>query len=202
MQQFNHQKISLRTGITDPEQWVDAYGNYLYHFALSRLRNTTDAENAVQETFLAALKARESFSGRSSERTWMIGILKHKIIDSMRKGYREKPVTDLQKNDEAIDQFFDHAGRPPKNLAHWIPKPDELLEKKEFWHVFYKCSEKLPQTAGDAFLLREVEKMESKEICSILNITLSNLWVLLHRARLQLRECLEINWFNSGGNEL
>ena len=180
---------------TDPESWVGEYGNYLYHFALSRLRNTTDAENAVQETFLAALKARNSFSGKSSERTWLIGILKHKIVDAMRKGYREKPVTDLQRNEEAIDQFFDHVGRPKGNVAHWIPKPDELLEKKEFWKVFYTCSQKLPRTAADAFLLREVEKMESKEICSILNITLSNLWVLLHRARLQLRECLEINWF-------
>lgn len=181
----------------DPQDWVDEYGNYLYHFALSRLRNTTDAENVVQETFLAALKARSSFSGKSSERTWLIGILKHKIIDTLRKGYREKPVTDLQKNEEAIDQYFDRAGHPKKDLAHWIPQPDELLEKKEFWKVFYKCSEKLPKTAADAFVLREVEKMESNEICAILNITLSNLWVLLHRARLQLRECLEINWFQN-----
>ena len=184
-----------RPQLSDPEQWVDQYGNYLYHFALSRLRNTTNAENAVQETFLAALKARNSFSGKSSERTWLTGILKHKIIDFMRKGYREKPVTDLQKNEDAIDQFFDHIGHPKGDVAHWIPKPDELLEKKEFWKVFYACSEKLPKTTADAFLLREVEKIESKEICSILNITLSNLWVLLHRARLQLRECLEINWF-------
>ncbi|MCK5081295.1 MAG: sigma-70 family RNA polymerase sigma factor [Candidatus Omnitrophica bacterium] len=187
---------------TDPELWVDAYGNYLYHFALSRLRNTTEAENVVQETFLAALKARDSFSGRSTERTWLIGILKHKIIDVMRKGYREKPVSDLQKNEEAIDQFFDHAGHPKKDVSKWIAKPDELLEKKEFWHVFYKCSEKLPKTTADAFLLREIEKMDSTEICSILKITSSNLWVLLHRARLQLRECLEINWFNSDENKL
>ncbi|MBN1870637.1 MAG: sigma-70 family RNA polymerase sigma factor [Candidatus Omnitrophica bacterium] len=178
-----------------PEHWVDEYGNYLFHFALSRLRNSTEAENAVQETFLAALKARKDFSGKSSERTWLVGILKHKIIDIMRKSYREKPVTDLQDNEETIDQFFDHAGHPKGDVGHWTPKPDELLEKKEFWKVFYKCAGKLPPTAADAFLLREVEKMESKEICGILNITLSNLWVLLHRARLQLRECLEINWF-------
>ena len=181
--------------LLNPEHWVDQYGNYLYHFALSRLQNTTDAENVVQKTFLAALKAKNSFSGRSSERTWLIGILKHKIIDSMRKGYRERPVTDLQKNEETIDQFFDHAGHSKKNLGKWIPNPDELLENKEFWKIFYKCSEKLPKSASDAFLLREIEKMDSKEICGILNITLSNLWVLLHRARLQLRECLEINWF-------
>ena len=184
----------------DPEQWVDQYGNYLFHFALSRLRNITDAENVVQETFLAALKARKSFSGKSTERTWLIGILKHKIVDFLRKTYREKPVTDIHKNEEAIDQFFDHAGHSKKNVIKWIPKPDELLEKKEFWSAFYKCSEKLPKTAGDAFLLREIEKIDSKEICKILGISLSNLWVLLHRARLQLRECLEINWFNDKKN--
>ncbi len=180
----------------DPEKWVDQYGNYLFHFALSRLRNITDAENAVQETFLAAFKAKDSFSGKSTERTWLIGILKHKVIDLMRKSYREKPVTDIQKNEEAIDQFFDHVGQSKKNVGKWIPEPDELLEKKEFWSVFYKCSEKLPKTAGDAFLLREIEKIDSKEICDMLGISSSNLWILLHRARLQLRECLEINWFN------
>jgi len=180
---------------TNPKDWIDQYGNYLYHFALSRLRNTTEAENAVQETFLAALKAKDSFSGKSSERTWLIGILKHKIIDAMRKSYREKPVTDLQKEEDAIDQFFDYAGHPKGDVGHWVPEPDELLEKKEFWKVFYECSGKLSKTAADVFLLREVEKLESKEICNILHISLSNLWVLLHRARLQLRECLEINWF-------
>ncbi len=87
-----------------------------------------------------------------------------------------------------------------KNVGKWIPKPDELLEKKEFWNAFYKCSEKLPKTASDAFLLREVEKIDSKEICEILGISLSNLWVLLHRARLQLRGCLEVNWFNEKKN--
>ena len=184
----------------NPERWVDQHGNYLFHFALGRLRNVTDAENAVQETFLAAFKARDSFSGKSTERTWLIGILKHKIVDTLRKGYREKPIIDIHKNEEAVDQFFDYAGHSKKNLAKWVPKPDELLEKKEFWGVFHKCSAKLPKTAGDAFLLREIEKIESKEICKILNISLSNLWVLLHRARLQLRECLEINWFNDRKN--
>ena len=180
-----------------PEHWVDEYGNYLFHFALSRLRNIADAENAVQETFLAALKAKDSFSGKSTQRTWLIGILKHKIIDRLRKAYREKPVTDLHKHEEAVDQFFDQNGLSKKQLAKWIPQPDELLEKKEFWNTFYKCSERLPKTAGDAFLLREVEKLDSKEICKVLGISLSNLWVLLHRARLQLRDCLEINWFNN-----
>jgi len=181
----------------NPELWVDQYGDYLYHFALSRLRNTADSENVVQETFLAAFKSLKSFSGKSTERTWLIGILKHKIVDHLRKSYKEKPATDLQANEEAINQFFDRTEHLKKQPSQWMPNPDELLEKKEFWEVFYKCSEKLPKTTSDAFLLREIEKMASKEICQVLGISLSNLWVLLHRARLHLRQCIEINWFES-----
>jgi RNA polymerase sigma-70 factor (ECF subfamily) len=179
----------------DPERWVDQHGDYLYHFALSRLRNTADSENVVQETLLAAIKSLGSFSGKSSERTWLIGILKHKIVDHLRKSYKEKPVIDFQTNEEAIDQFFDHTEHLKKQPSQWVPNPKELLEKKEFWEAFYKCSEKLPKTARDAFLLREVEKLNSNDICQVLDISLSNLWVLLHRARLHLRQCLEINWF-------
>jgi len=188
--------------ILNPEHWVDQYGDYLYHFALGRLRNPQDAENVVQETFLAAFQAKDSFSGKSAERTWLIGILKHKIIDHMRKSYRDKPVTDLQKNEEAINEFFDHKDIHKRQPSGWLPDPEELLEKKEFWQVFQKCKEELPETAGDAFTLREVERVDSKEICEILNITDSNLWVLLHRARMQLKECLEINWYENNQENL
>lgn len=181
----------------NPESWVDQHGNYLYHFALSRLRNTTESENVVQETFLAAIKSLESFSGKSTERTWLIGILKHKIVDHFRKSYKEKSATDFQTDEEAINQFFDRAEHFKKQPSQWIPDPSKLLEKKEFWDIFYKCSEKLPKTTSDAFLLREIEKMNSKEICQVLGISLSNLWILLHRARLHLRQCLEINWFEN-----
>lgn len=181
----------------DPETWVDQYGNYLFHFALGRLRNSTDAENAVQETFLAALKARENFAGKSSERTWLIGILKHKIIDLMRKNYREKPVTDIRKEEEIIDQFFDRVNHLNKQPVLWQFDPRKLLEKREFWKVFHKCLGKLPQITQDSFTLREIDKIDSKEVCEILNITTSNLWIRLYRARLQLRQCLEVNWFEN-----
>jgi len=180
----------------NPETWVDQYGDYLYHFALSRLRNSTDAQNAVQEAFLAALKSKEKFQGKSSERTWFIGILKHKIIDIMRKNYREQPITNIAKENETIDQFFDHTNHMKKKPGNWHLNPKEILEKKEFWKVFHRCQEKLSQTARDAFTLKEIEKVDGKEICKILNITPANFWVLLHRARLQLRQCLEINWIN------
>jgi len=181
--------------ILNPGQWVDQHGNYLYNFAIGRLRSHEDAENVVQETFLAALKAAPNFAGQSSERTWLTGILKHKIIDHMRKNYREKPVSALQGEDADTDQFFDQAGHLKAMPSGWLPEPDELLEKKEFWETFRHCKEKLPKTTHEAFTLREIEKLDSKNICSILNISTSNYWVLMHRARLQLRQCLEENWF-------
>lgn len=185
----------------NPEQWVDKYGNYLYNFAIGRLRNNADAENIVQETFLAALKASANFAGKSTERTWLTGILKHKIIDHMRRGYKEKPATDLQNDQENINHFFDQKEQFKKKPSGWLPNPVELLEKKEFWEIYQSCADKLPQTTNEAFTLREVERMDSKEICDILNITPSNFWVLLHRARLQLRQCLEENWFDTKKKE-
>lgn len=178
-----------------PEQWVEKYGNYLYHFALGRLRNTTDAQNAVQETFLAAIKARSSYSGKSTERTWLIGILKHKIIDHFRKTYREKPVSALNFEDQDTDQFFDKSDHLRNSPQQWHITPEKLLENKEFWSAFALCKEKLPDLACAAFTLKEIEQIDTKEICNTLKISASNFWVLMHRARLQLRECLEKNFF-------
>ena len=180
-----------------PTEWVDLYGNYLYRFALGRVRNPEEAENLVQETFLAALAARENFSGRSSEQTWLVGILKHKIIDNLRRKYRERPVTDFMDDEKSIDSFYDQTGHPIRLPSDWLPDPAQLLTDKEFWLTLRLCLKKLPPPIHDAFLLREIEKMDSKLICKILNVTPNNLWVMLHRARLQLRACLEDNWFNT-----
>lgn len=183
--------------LSDPVKWVDLYGNYLYRFALGRLRNKEEAENVVQETLLAAFKGKNSFSGRSTERTWMIGILKHKIIDYFRKKYRETPVTDLQTNQEqmTIDSFFDQTERPLNYPSNWEANPRTLSENNEFWVVLEECLNKLPQITALAFSMREMDSMKCEEICQILNITSTNLWVMLHRARLQMRGCLEKNWF-------
>ena len=193
----DQEKTKPNRTLSDPEQWVDLYGNYLNRFALGRMRNPEEAQNVVQETFLAALTARKNFAGKSSERTWLISILKHKIIDHFRKNYRERPVTDITSTEEEINSFFDYTGHPTKFPSEWHLDPEQVLENKEFWAVFRECLKKLPKATGDAFQMREVEKMDSKEICRILNITPSNLWVMLYRARLQLRHCLEVNWFES-----
>jgi RNA polymerase sigma-70 factor (ECF subfamily) len=185
--------------LSDAQTWVDAHGDYLFRYAMMRLRNKDLAENMVQETFLAALKGKASFSGRSSERTWMVGILKHKIIDHYRKDFRERPVTDLQnlqfEEEQTVDQFYDAMENPRKYPKDWMPDQQAVLSSKEFWPILHGCMDKLPKTTSAAFAMRELDDMDTPEICKELGISATNLWVMLHRARLQLRECLERNWF-------
>lgn len=181
---------------SDPSTWMDEYGNYLYRYALMRLRNRELAENMVQETFLAALQGRHSFRGRSSEKTWMVGILKHKIMDHFRRSFRERSVTELQTDEEqTIDQFYDAVGTPKQYPRDWMPEPRALLQSKEFWEVFRSCLGHLPERTAAVFVMRELEDMGTTEICRRLHITPTNLWVMLHRARLQLRGHLEKEWF-------
>lgn len=182
--------------ISDPSTWVGSHGDYLFRYALMRLRNREQAENIVQETFLAALTARASFSGRSSERTWLVGILKHKIIDQYRKSFREKPISQIQTEEEqTIDQFYDAVENPRGYPKEWMPDPLKVLHSKEFWEILKGCMGRLPEQTASAFSMREMDDMDTDEICKELGITPTNLWVMLHRARLQLRACLEQNWF-------
>jgi RNA polymerase sigma-70 factor (ECF subfamily) len=182
--------------VSDPSLWVDQHGDYLFRYALMRVRNRELAENLVQETFLAALTARKSFSGRSTERTWMVGILKHKVIDHYRKVFREKSVSEIQTDEEqTVDSFYDAMGNPGKYPKDWMPDQEALLSTKEFWDVFRDCLSKLPERTAAAFSMRELDDQSTGDICKELGITPTNLWVILHRARLQLRECLERNWF-------
>ncbi len=186
--------------LSDPERWVDAHGDYLFKFALARLRDPAKAEDAVQETFLAALKGGKTFQGRSAEKSWLVGILKNKIYDHYRKAGRETTFTDLEfYSDEESDRFV------PDGLAQggWIhergplewPEPGASLDNEAFWKTFRDCAGKLPKNVAAVFTMREVDDVASKEICALLNISESNLWVMLHRARMALRRCLEINWF-------
>ncbi len=184
---------------SDPSVWVDKYGDLLFRYAMMRLRNKDLAENAVQETFLAALKGKDSFTGKSSESTWMVGILKHKIIDHYRKDFREKNVTDMQTfqsgEEQTIDSFYDAMENPKKYPKDWMPDPQAVLHSKEFWTTLQDCMTKLPAKVSHAFAMRELDDMDTSVICKELGITPTNLWVMLHRARLQLRACLEMNWF-------
>ncbi len=188
------------TGLSDPERWVELHGDYLFRFAMMRLRDETQAEDAVQETFLAALKGGQSFSGRSAEKSWLVGILKNKISDYYRKASREKSFTDMEfyANEEG-DRFVSQGAFKDGWLADRAPQdwpdPGASLDDAVFWQTFRNCSDKLPQKVGAVFVMREVDGVGSKEICATLNISESNLWVMLHRARMALRRCMEINWF-------
>ena len=188
-------------GLSDPEPWVAEHGDYLFHFALGRLRDPSKAEDTVQDTFLAALKGGQSFTGRSAEKSWLTGILKNKIFDYYRKAGRETSFTDLDfYADEESDRFVaDGIGQGgwihELGPLEWASDPGSSLDHEIFWKTFRNCSGKLPKNVAAVFTLREVDGVESKEICATLNISESNLWVMLHRARMALRRCLETNWF-------
>ncbi|HEY3853315.1 MAG TPA: sigma-70 family RNA polymerase sigma factor [Verrucomicrobiae bacterium] len=189
------------SGASDPERWVDEHGDFLLRFALMRLRDMSIAEDVVQETFLAALKGGQKFAGRSRERSWLAGILKNKIYDQYRKAGRETSFTDLEfYNDEENDRFVPDAlnrevWNPTLSPMEWSNQV-ESLDNELFWKTYRDCSDKLPKKVAAAFNLREVDGVESKEVCAMLNISESNLWVMLHRARAALRRCLESNWFS------
>lgn len=178
---------------SDPATWVDRYGDVLYRHALSRVGRCDVAEDLVQETFLAALKARDRFSGQSLESTWLLGILKRKIVDHYRKARSTQSV-----GEEIVSllEFFRKNGHWKANLPKWPSDPQQDLEDREFWQVLQHCKSELPESLAAAFTLRELEQLETRETCTALGISPSNLSVRLHRARLLLRRCLERNWFS------
>ncbi|MBI5248753.1 MAG: sigma-70 family RNA polymerase sigma factor [Desulfomonile tiedjei] len=177
-----------------PETWVDDHGDYLFRFAWKRLQNREIAEDMVQETYLEALKGFKTFRGDASERTWLISILRHKIVDYFRKSSREDLVEDERSLDGSEDSF-DENGKWAIKPLNWKYDPKSLLEKKEFWQILKRCLGELPQRMAHTFTLRELEELGSAEISQIVGISLNNLSVVLYRARMKLRRCLEINWF-------
>ena len=186
---------------TSPERWVDEHGDMLYRFALSRLRDPVAAEDLVQETFLAAMKSRAQFSGQSSERNWLVGILKHKVMDALRRKYRDQVFVPDAEIEETTARNFDRQGhwdtRGGFAPQSWGGTGADTLARAEFKAVLDDCLEKVPPQTARAFVLREMDDLETNEICKVLNITPTNLWVILHRARTQLRRCLEMNWFRT-----
>ena len=169
---------------------VEGERAYLLRYASLQLRDPHAAEDAVQETLLAALAGEASFAGRSNLRTWLTGILKHKIIDAIRRLSRESTTMDL----EDLDALFAEDGHWVDPPAAWSD-PDASLEQKRFFAALEACLERLPQKIAQAFMMREHLGLETAEICKELAITPTHCWVLLYRARMALRECLEKDWF-------
>ena len=184
--------------LSKSDEWVDLHGDMLYGYALKMVADPILAQDLVQETFLAALNSRKSFKKQSHEKTWFCGILKHKILDHLRHKYREMPGSDGDVTEKAVDAFFDNAsGMLKKMPASWQVHPSELIEKEEFWSALHTCLDHLPEKTRDAFKLRELEEEKTEDICKVLDITATNLWVILHRARVLMRSCLEKNWFKA-----
>jgi RNA polymerase sigma-70 factor (ECF subfamily) len=174
----------------DPASWVDEHGDALFRFAILRVRNEELAADLVQDTFLSALKARDGFRGGSSLRTWLTGILKHKIIDHYRKHKVEILESDL--GPDVPEGILQHA---PSLSPAWDEAPSSLVENREFWNVLSGCLSRLPEAQRRAFSLREFDGLDGDEIRKVLDVTPTNLWVILHRARAGLRRCMETNWF-------
>ncbi|HLJ96633.1 MAG TPA: sigma-70 family RNA polymerase sigma factor [Gemmataceae bacterium] len=175
----------------DPACWVDEHGNYLYRYALARVGSPEAAEDLVQETFLAALAAVDRFAGRATERTWLTGILKHKLIDRVRHCHREAILTDLSQADDWLNQLYDWTGHWKAAPGRWGSDPVELLQQEEFCQAFERCRQALPARLREVLSLRLLDDVPATEICQALGISATNLWTLLHRARLRLWHCLE-----------
>ena len=182
---------------------LDQHRGYLLRVARLQLRDEAQAEDVVQETLLAAL-AGSGFSGKSSLRTWLTGILKHKIVDAIRKKLREPTVAstfgdiDSEMDIEDFDALFNERGGWDTKPADW-GNPEEALDRRQFLEMIDFCLEKLPPNTARVFMMREVMELETDEICKELTIKANNLWVILYRARMALRQCLEQNWFAGKG---
>ena len=179
----------------NPEKWVKLHADFLFQYAVTRVSNHDMAKDLVQETFFSGLKGIDGFRGRASERTWLISILKRKIIDYYRK------INSMKGKREINMSFFDEG----ENEGDWIeaqaPKTwdnlaDKAIENTELGEVLNNCIRKLPEKYRIVFLLKTEGQYESEDICNELGISSSNLWVIIHRARVQLRKCIETNWFN------
>ncbi|MGS5085976.1 sigma-70 family RNA polymerase sigma factor [Hydrogenophaga sp. A37] len=174
-----------------------AQRSYLMRFARLQLRNDAWAEDAVSETLLAALAKPLAFEARSQLKTWLVGILKHKIIDAIRQRQREVAL-DSGSDDDNADPLehmaFKADGHFAEKPADW-GNPEQELKSRQFMAVMDACTQKLPPVQGRLFLMREWLEMSSEDICKELALTPTNLYVQLHRARLRLRECLELHWF-------
>jgi RNA polymerase sigma-70 factor (TIGR02943 family) len=179
------------------EQQVAALHDYLMKFARLQLRNETWAEDAVSEVMVAALAKPQAFGNRSQLKTWLVGILKHKVIDALRLRSREvcQPNDGNESDEDPLDYLgFKADGHYVEPPAEW-GNPEQLANSRQFFEVLEACVSHLPPVQGRLFLMREWLELSSEEICKELGLTATNLYVQLHRARLRLRECLQLNWY-------
>lgn len=194
--------MNLSKGELEPAQWVSRYGDYLYSLATLKVNDTATAEDLVQETFVAAIKAKDTYRGDSSEKTWLVSILNNKVIDYYRKkDVLKNTTTYLTETEESFTEnfFYRQNGHWLKTAApgDWTVYADESLNQMEFQQVIQFCIQKMPPRLIPVFIARFLDQEESDIICKVLNISTSNYWVMIHRAKILMRSCLEKNWFLS-----
>lgn len=192
--------IETRNQITE---WVNLYTDSLYNWALHKVNKPALAEDLVQDTFLAAYKSISKFQNKSQPKTWLLSILKNKIADHYRKQYKMQTVSESelggQNSEGLLDRFFNHDGEWRKEMrpGNWDDEESELLDNHDFLEILKKCMNLLNQKSHLAIQYKFLEEKEGKVICQELGITPSNFWQLLHRAKLQLRGCIDNNWFKN-----
>lgn len=178
----------------NPDKWIDLHADYLYNYTISRVSKSEISKDLVQETFFAGLKAMKNFEGKASERTWLVAILKRKIIDYYRKINSTKGKAEVRMN------FYSDGENEGDWLEERVPQTwgsdaDKAIETEELGNTLEECIDKLPEKYAMVFKMKTLQDFDTEEICKELDITASNLWVIIHRARTQLRRCMEDNWF-------
>ena len=182
---------------TQPEDWVDQYGDYLYRYAVMRLKDPIAAQDVLQETYIAGFKGIDKFDGRVDIKYWLRGILRNKIVDYIRKAVRETPYEDpleVQDDDGISHNKMKYFGIPSSDPMPWEFEPHHAYEETEFWTIFRNCVDQLNDRNRQAYVLKELEGLKTEEVCEIMNITPNNLWVVIHRARNELKSLLEKHW--------
>lgn len=182
--------------VINPEDWPYEYGDMLYRYAYRRVANKENAEDLVQETLLAGFLAYDKFTGKSAVSTWLVGILKHKIIDLFRKQRRDSVILN---HDELAEDIlaaqFDQNGAWRFNVLEW-KTPDKEMENTQFLAVLNQCVARLPQRFSDLLFLRTESQLSTEDCCQLLGFETDNqLWVALSRTRIKLRQCLDVYWF-------
>lgn len=178
----------------NPNKWIDLYSDYLFNYTITRVNDRNIAQDLVQDTFLAGLKSMKNFKGEASERTWLISILKRKIIDYYRKinsnkGKAEVRISYNSDSETEGDWLEERVADPYDKTA------EDKLQNNELSDAIHGCLGKLSQKQADVFKMKTIQGFETEVICNELNITASNLWVIIHRARTAMADCLEKNWF-------
>lgn len=179
----------------NPSRWIELYSDYLFNYTMSRVNDREIAKDIIQDTFFAGLKSMKNFKGEASERTWLISILKRKIIDYYRKINSKKGQTEIRITYTADEIEGDWLEERVEDEGYL--NAQETLENTELGDAIYDCLSKLPEKQAAVFKMKTILNYETEAICNELNITASNLWVIIHRARTALAECLEEHWFKS-----